>query len=294
MKPHVIRKAGLPSYCSTLIELFAETRDGEPTHIGVGTGFFYRIGKVVFLVTNWHVVTGRHPEKPGELLPGYPISPTHIQLHIPDDTNRNHFRPGELIPLYDEGRPIWLETPAKNDVDIVLLPLRFPDTAITPAVQDFAPYAGRILVPGVDVTIIGFPFGRNKTNPFPIWKKAMIASEPAYTIDGKAYTYLDTPGRPGMSGSPVYALSNGFEATAEEKDALSSAGSPLERIDILSKIGDRFNKPVPVLEFVGVYSGSYGDQSLDRLNLGRFWPAGLLGGYENKLIIGQNPYPPFE
>lgn len=264
--------------------------DGNIERIGAGTGFFYRIGATTHLITNWHVVTGRHPEDPAKLLPGFPISPTHFQLHIPKRSNQNWFIPGELVPLYENGRAIWLETPLRNAVDLVAIPYEFPRTAIVPAIQDFAPYDDLILVPGVDVVVVGFPFGRNETNPFPIWKRAMISSEPAYTVNGRPFAYLDTPGRPGMSGSPVYAIGEGFEVTHEEKAVLGSDASPLTKIMSLGNLKGR--SKLPTLEFVGVYSGSYGDQQLDRLNLGRFWPAGLIGGYEDKFVAGSNPNPP--
>jgi hypothetical protein len=34
----------------------------QETELAIGTGFFYRLANTTHLVTNWHNVTGRHPD----------------------------------------------------------------------------------------------------------------------------------------------------------------------------------------------------------------------------------------
>jgi hypothetical protein len=292
------RNAKQASYGSTLIETFFKSNDGTMLSISRGTGFFTKTNTIVFLVTNWHVLTNRDPNDPKNTL-SQAQSPTHIQLHVARIENPKHFVPMEYFPLYDEdGNPNWLEgSEGFGWADIALLPGRFPDDAVCPLVEDFAPFKGTVLEPGIDVCLIGFPFGRNKTNPFPIWKKAMVASEPAYTIDGKPFAYLDTPGRPGMSGSPVYAISDAIfvsdrmhEAMAAENAGQVSALYMIKNLDA-GEISNPKNR-TRGLEFVGIYSGSLGDQSLDRLNLGRFWASPVLEAIKKNPARGSNPFPP--
>ncbi|WP_192924661.1 S1 family peptidase [Sinorhizobium medicae] len=276
-----IRSARPASYCSTLIETFFVSANGTITSCGHGTAFFYREEGRELLVTNWHVVTGRHPEKPEKTLPYYKSSPSHYKLHLPLKSNPNDFLPAELVPLYNDGRPIWIEHElGSGEVDLVAIPFFPAPDAHYYTANHFQLETESHLEPGIDVVIIGFPFGRNRTNPFPIWKKAMIASEPAHTWDGKPFGYLDTPGRSGMSGSPVYFISpdlvppHAWDGSADILEWMPSA----ER--------------TTSLEFVGVYSGSYGDQDFERLNLGRYWPKHLLEGITKTGNPGRNPFFP--
>jgi len=293
-----VRSARQASYGSTLIETFFKSVAGSMVPIGYATGFRTRFGDRDFLGTNWHVVTNRNPNNPSQTL-SHGESPTHILLHLPRSRNAKHFVPTGLFSLYgDDGKPQWLESSKGFEwADIVLLPGQFPSDAVFAGVEDFAPSRGTIVEAGLDVCLVGFPFGRNQTNPFPIWKKAMVASEPAYAIDGKPFAYLDTPGRPGMSGSPVYAISDAIMVSPEVHEALDRANAgersalhAIQSVDVseLSKPGNRTRG----LEFVGVYSGTLGDSSLDRLNLGRFWPAWVLDDIEHDCRRGTNPVPP--
>jgi hypothetical protein len=293
-----MRSAKQASYGSTLIETFCKSNDGAMLSIGRGTGFFTKINTTVFLVTNWHVLTNRDPNDANKTLTRAG-SPTHIQLHLPRTENPKHFVPMDYFRLYDEGKnPKWLECSKGFEwADIALLPGLFPDDAVCPLVEDFAPFKGTVLESGLDVCLIGFPFGRNKTNPFPIWKKAMVASEPAYTIDGKPFAYLDTPGRPGMSGSPVYAISDQFLLSVGTHAAMAAADAgQASALDVIRNIDPKeLSNPrnrTRGLEFVGIYSGSLGDQSLDQLNLGRFWSSAVLDAIKNDLARGSNPFPP--
>ncbi|UWU13234.1 hypothetical protein N2599_13880 [Rhizobium sullae] len=111
------------------------------------------------LVTNWHVICGRHPEKPQETLWGYKTSPTHIQLHLTKKGNDLHFMPGEYLPLYDrEGQPVWLESPLKSKlVDIAVIPIIFPDDSLIHPANEIAPSTGTALEPGIPAPAPGKP-----------------------------------------------------------------------------------------------------------------------------------------
>lgn len=294
--PHKIGEVSDASYSSTMIELFAQALDESFTKVGHGTGFFYRLGGRTALATNWHVLTGRHPEQPSRLLDGYPQSPTHFQLHMTTLDAPTYFEPGPMLPLYrEDAQPMWYEgSQGGEEVDLAFVFVDFDPRFKAMCVNEHAPYNDTLFTPGMDVVIVGYPFARDASNPFPIWKKAMISSEPRFLTNERLYAYLDTPGRPGMSGSPVYFLRRGFQATADEVSALNQASGILEKLTVIEAIGSRFFMPVPTLEFAGIYSGSYGDGHLDRLSLGRFWPVGLVGDIERDLRPGKNPFPPFD
>lgn len=141
--------------------------------------------------------------------------------------------------------------------------------------------------------IIGFPFERSEANVTPIWKRALVSSEPAYLSGGKLQVLLDSPGRPGMSGSPVFLNSTGFSVTGEQIEMMEAKdhGKLLDSLT-MEQMQDR----TVVLEFVGIYAGTYGEPALRDLNLGRMIPGVLLDAMldreTRKVRRGTNPYPP--
>jgi hypothetical protein len=154
---------------SVLIETHCVGRNGESVLAQTATGFIYRKGGQTFLVTNWHVVTGRHPDDPLRMLIDAHDSPVRLEFCMPKKDNHNWFLPGGL-DLYEDGHPVWLETEEIGGrVDLVLIPIAFQPDAHVVAVQDFAEVGGELSI-GDDVVVVGFPFGRYEQNPHAIWK----------------------------------------------------------------------------------------------------------------------------
>ena len=186
----------------------------EETLLGVATGFFFRGATSTFLVTNWHVVSGRHPKSLACLSPTGGL-PDRLRLTMP----YNVAQPPAMVfqwrwsdlPLYNEGKPIWLEHPVhRHAVDVVAIPLDgLLETSMLFAANDKPELDldDIPLAPSLDVFVVGFPLGMYGGAKFPIWKRGSIASEPDIDVDGKPYFYIDTATREGMSGSPVYAHS---------------------------------------------------------------------------------------
>lgn len=287
-----IQQTSAASFASVRIETYFKDENGKMRPVGTGTGFFIKLRDVTYLVTNWHVVTGRNSNQPQKLLPGYQTSPTHFQILRPRTSGPNNFQHCEFMPLYDDStNPRWIESHLGPEmVDIAVIPCKLPQDAVAEYVDNVQIVENTVLLrPGLDVIIIGFPFGMDIENPFPIWKRAMIASEPRFTIKGKPYAFLDTPGRPGMSGSPVYTSANGFFTSAATAQALQS-GNALDAIRSLD-VND-MKAETTVLRFIGIYAGSLGDEKLDQLNLGRFFPSYHLNAIEKTGRLGTNPYPP--
>ena len=277
---------------SLLIEAMCIDADGLLVGSHTGTGFVYRLRGKTFLVTNWHIVTGRNPDNPLSLIAtGARASPVRIEFCVPLKSNHNHFVPGG-VDLYAEGQPIWLEMrDVGGKIDLVAIPVQFPDDAFVVTVQDFAADGGYLSI-GDDVIVIGFPFGRYRENPHATWKRAMVASEPGILLSGQPRYFVDVAGRPGMSGSPVYATSPALRTAAEtanmgENPALSAVES-IAQIDRDSPMLDNAKN----LRFVGVYSNPLADKALADLNYGFCWHSGLIGPLIQEARRGYNPESP--
>ena len=166
---------------ATLASILLETQclcgDGSYTTAQTATGFLYRKASRIFLITNWHVVTGRSPDNPLEMLIEARDSPVKLDIWMPRKANLNHFLPGS-VELYQNGQLTWLETRDMNGrVDVVAIPIDFDDDVHVVAIQDFAEVGGQVGV-GDDVVIVGFPFGRYEQNPHSIWKRQWSPSNP--------------------------------------------------------------------------------------------------------------------
>lgn len=289
------------TYASVLIETQCKTAKGEYSTVQNATGFVYRdtVTNRHVLITNWHVATGRRPDSPEHLLIGVHHSPERIKIWMPMKANKLQFLPLD-IDLYESGKPIWLEAKPRNGrIDVVAIPIEFPSDNHVVTVQDFAKIGGPLKI-GQDVIVVGFPFGRYEANPFAIWKKAMIASEPSILLSGRPRHFLDTPGRPGMSGSPVYAVSEGIAVSGRAHAILSHTSlSPLEQITQLNPDEDFLGSSRAILRLVGVYSGSYGSDAkadpLRDMGLGFSWIGPIVDLVMIERLPGENPFlPDFE
>lgn len=297
-KPLPVNNIDKGSKVAVCIELLADTENGSTKKIGTGTGFFHKFDGKWCLVTNWHVVTGRDPANPNTTINGYLCSPSKFRFFVNYPEQPKKFVPTADFPLYENGTPIWLEFDDNPDInnrriDLVAIPFAFVEEhmpLITPIV-DFSHDGIEPLRMGRELTIIGYPFGLKESNPYPIWKRGYVASEPSISLDGMPKFYLDSPGRPGMSGSPVFMISPGFDAPAELAGMLEEGGDSAKKAFMKLDFSMTRNT-ANVLEFVGVYSGSIGDASLERLQLGIVWHGGLVDMLFKKARQGTNPYPP--
>lgn len=186
------------------------------TPIENATGFFYKVapGEPPFLVTNWHVVTGRSPVLPSVSATG--AVPTHLQVNL-----HRKIGDGRIVPRHTGTATIILNDPAGNTptwfehptlrfrADVVAIPLQ----ASVLAAFEFDSFgaggmsiAASQLHPKVldDVYVIGFPWGLTGGGPaLPIYKKGTVASEPAVGQRGLPRFLIDCRTARGMSGAPV-------------------------------------------------------------------------------------------
>jgi hypothetical protein len=240
--------------------------------ISQATGFFYGnqgpdgTFDTVFLVTNYHVVTGHGPGT-SQARAGDRIR---FMLHEdPEDLER--VRTVEL-PLYDiQGAPIWSTSDTYPNADVVLVPLPPKVYAgIAPYVFVEGHTRGDVKIrPTSGATLLGYPYNfYDKKHLLPIWKTGHVASEPDVDFNGEPTFLVDVSAFPGMSGSPVLAVASGIYETEE---GVMRSGRVIKLLGIFSAV------PVHVQTTPADPGSSMESISTETsLQLGYVWKASLI------------------
>ena len=237
----------------------------DSTPVGSATCFLTKQDDQYYLVTNWHVATGRNPDS-GALISSTGVLPNALHVFFPRETDEGvDFGSYQKIPLFDvDGNPQWREKKVgRRYLDVVVIPVTLNSMFTPYCIEDSEePFNEN---PLVEITsslyVLGFPFGR-QWGALPIWKKASIASEPEYEAEeGFPYFFVDSASRSGMSGSPVVLFERRPITILEEKQGIMS---------------HHFTK------LIGVYSGRIGVNDVGDVQLGRVWKASVI----NELIKG--------
>lgn len=207
--------------------------------LGTATGFVVEHKARQYLITNWHVVSGRDSNTGNAL--------SHSAA-LPDEIGIMHHDANQLgiwhrcdEPLAENGVQRWLEHPLGNAIDVVAVPLLKTDNAIRffPIDLRLAEFDLQVQV-AMTVSIIGFPFGLASAGAFPIWKTGHIASDPDLAYQGRPAFLIDSTTRGGMSGSPVVVRNYGGYQDSKGTHHLAAGAAT---------------------RFVGVYSGRIHDQA---------------------------------
>jgi hypothetical protein len=174
--------------------------------IGEGTGFIVYWNGEHYLITNWHVVTGRSAET------GEPLDKKNSTAD-PDTLivwHHTHSNDTWLQIKYqirdDDNEPLWFEHPTGRKVDVIAFPISKNDQIKIYELDLKLQKSDLILCPSETVSIIGFPFGQSSNGHYPIWKTGHIASDIELNYDNQPIFLIDSTTRPGMSGSPVIAV----------------------------------------------------------------------------------------
>ena len=123
--------------------------------IGTATGFVVESNGRNYLVTNWHVVTGKHPDTLDRVASAEPD-----QLRVMHHAKAIGTWNETAIPLFDNaGKRNWLEHMAGSSMDVVVIPLELPDHAVAYPLS--LTLADTDMIPEVAMpcSIIGFPLG---------------------------------------------------------------------------------------------------------------------------------------
>ncbi|MBB6342910.1 hypothetical protein HNP49_003098 [Pseudomonas fluvialis] len=179
--------------------------------LGTATGFFYKHQSNWYLVTNWHVLSGRYP-KNGQ--------PRHESGAVPDECRffYCHLKSEQLawaeatykLEHPDQGNTLWLQHPSEGQqVDIAVLPIEASHIGLA---KDFFDPSGcdpdMLVDLGGEVFLPGYPLGLSASGLMPIWKRASLASSLEFGEGINKFFYVDTATREGMSGAPCIAISN--------------------------------------------------------------------------------------
>lgn len=235
------------SVSSLLLRLVSR---GQP--IATATGFVIQKGNSYYLVTNWHVVAGKRPDND---------APLDSQGRIPDQVEIFHNSKGRLGEWHWVSENLldstthaarWVEHPRLGKrVDVVMLPLtKTDDSDLYPVDVNLRNTPIRIQPAGA-VSVVGFPFGHSSYLGLAIWKAGTIASDPDVEYDKAPQFLVDATGRPGMSGSPVYARRVGGYLNENGNYSMMAGTSD---------------------KFLGVFAGSIDEKS----EIGRVWKASAL------------------
>lgn len=183
------------------------------------TGFLVLHEGSTYLITNWHVASGKdYRTKKALNQPSGSIPDELIVWH----TDTSFLEPGRVrgwkqhsASLYDhEGQPLWLEHPEHgNDVDVIALRIDVAPDALVYPYEIEHPDALPPVHVAEDVSIVGFPQGESSLGYLAIWVRGTIASEPNvdHVVDHlfRPVFLVDARTRHGQSGSPVLLIREG-------------------------------------------------------------------------------------
>lgn len=266
------------SLCTTLITL----RKGDKL-ISTGTGFFFLRGegndKVLFLVTNYHVLTGCSPEEKEK-----PKGDNIEWFFHTDKDDSSKIRKVKLPLFNNAGKPIWLRSEVCPQADLAVIPIPnilAQNCDIKVVSEEWYTEPDLKVVPTTPAILIGYPYGfYDQINALPIWKTGSIASEPDVDFKDNPYFLLDISAFPGMSGSPAFAISHGsYESTT---GALKS-GSIKKFLGVYSSM-QMLNKKM-YLEELAHSDTNLGVVDRQSLELGHVWKASLVVDLINSLDI---------
>lgn len=212
MVSHITRVA-----CSAP-KLVALDRLGEPLSPASGS-FLRRCGRI-FLVTNWHVMSGYNPQT-GETLSGSTRDTWSLRVHGRVTEDGIHSTPitwDVLVRDTVSGEPLWTEHPTfGRKVDVAAIELTDSSYSDYHCTNDDILWSDYILSPGETLYILGYPKGISGGRHLPIWKSGTIATEPYGDLDELPRFLIDATTTDGMSGSPVLFRSSSFMVPAPHR-----------------------------------------------------------------------------
>jgi len=280
---NVVERIDMLSYVALRMYMYFDNEK-----IAVGTAFIYLYDEKPYLITNWHNISGREPSN---LIPKHSqcALPKKISIEVPlvslnQETYSITWKEHPVSLYRDNGdtptESVWYEHPQHGyNVDVVAIPLDdeifsplksihyisdtqtnvIPrETAICAVNDPYIRLQKVLLLPSLDVFVLGFPIGMSGGEGFPVWKRGSIASEPDLNIDNLPKLLIDTATRKGMSGAPVFVQQRG-DWLSEERDMF---GNP--------KKGQGLGR-----RFIGIYSGRVGCGEF-QAQLGIVWKASVI------------------
>ena len=266
------------------------------------SAFFFEMDGAWFIITNWHVVSGRHfiGNKPLTTPPSFLTAKLFSYSVGSRERGTSGIEPHK-IPLYCGERPVWFEHPELGaSCDVVAIPFERPSSC-PDSMHNAANRISRENVPvepGCTVFVIGFPHSISVGFGLPLWKSGYIASEPHYDVQlgGELWAYgglaggiripaffIDAQTRAGMSGSPVFVRYHGpWDNSNPYRGVDPKEPGFWDRSDI-RLWGSQGTK------FIGCYSGRAGNNEQEAA-LGLCWRSDVIQKICQAGKLGENPH----
>jgi len=247
-----------------------------PTLLANATACLYSYKGKIYLITNWHNVTGTNPIT--KLPIGNHAGRPDILDYVLMKEDQTFEWETYSIGLYDdEGNAQWYYHPGHNEaIDVIAIEISTTEhfKFKNQPVNDID-YQSGILKSGDITFILGFPEGLTGGENLPIWKRGSIASQPGMSIQGLPKILIDTASRPGMSGSPVFFRRTGVHIPSGVFDESTNIGT--------------------IEDFVGIYSGRLPGKTTFDAQIGIVWDKMVIeeiieGDIKDKFRIDTN-YP---
>jgi hypothetical protein len=183
----------------------------DQVSLSTATGFFLKRNDKWFLISNWHVFSGRNPTNgQAQRDDGAVPNACHFSTFELIDGKIDHTQ--HVIPLTidDDATSCWFEHPTRGqsfDVGALALGATAPGTVkdiLEPSGHDetmWVDLGGELFLPG-------YPLGLSAPGGMAIWKRASLATSTEIGTGANEHILVDTATREGMSGSPCLALAN--------------------------------------------------------------------------------------
>jgi hypothetical protein len=272
-----------PSFCCTPIEILSN--DGKDSVLHTASGFFWLHKGRPYLVTNWHVVSGRNPFT-GALGPNAFV-PEKLAFYGIEVATKNGlvvFERRRWVVNFSQGMLDILATPpevAGKAVDVWCMPIasgialaKDPTRLNFSGAQDLTSFVNELgtapvlTMAGDDCMILGYPLNNADGLRPPIWKRGSIASDTNLGVGGKPIFLVDAAVTAAMSGSPIFRRV--VTMTVQNRD--------------LGAIQE-----ITAFNFIGVYAGRLQNSLLQATNLGYAWYSTLIDP-----VAAQYGYSPVE
>lgn len=246
------------SYYSIPLKLMFNFKDVNK-HISDATGFIFKHKSQQYLITCWHVITGKHNTTHNCLdLRGAIPNKIHFPLLLSKKPIEWRWFQLDLYENDDFSIPLWYEHPNyREKVDVIAILLNnIPHNINTFPINE---YTFDYLKPEVsdEIFILGYPFSLKSAGLFPLWKRGSIASEPDFDHGNLPKILIDTAGKNGMSGAPVICRRTGIHNLVDGKMTNDSMIGTIE-------------------SFLGVYSSHYDSDSEFEAQLGIIWKSSVI------------------
>lgn len=230
--------------------------------IGNATGFFLKPKQTWYLVTNWHVLSGRDPRTGQCRSPTGAVPDTCLYL-VPSMHDQSIRWSQQAFSLGDAllKSARWVQHPDYGQsVDVAAFPLGDTLPSQVRNILEKPGYDEGMWVDiGGEVFLPGYPLGMSAGGGFPIWKRASLASSTEFGEGINKCILVDTATREGMSGSPCIAVSTRYY--------FRKAADSMK----MTRVDDPF-----AWRLMGVYSGRINPSDRFEAQLGTVWRENLI------------------